>query len=112
AVLSMGVFGSVSAEPAVNEDVELTEEQKSEMAAMQKEVLEKEKEIIQKYVEYGVFSLEKGEKIIGHLDKHYEKLEENGFIPKWDKKHKRSHGDKDVDDENDEEDDNMDENEY
>ncbi|WP_175615957.1 hypothetical protein [Piscibacillus halophilus] len=46
AVLSMGVFGSVSAEPAVNEDVELTEEQKSEMAAMQKEVLEKEKEII------------------------------------------------------------------
>ncbi|MGF7186733.1 uncharacterized protein YlaN (UPF0358 family) [Desulfitispora alkaliphila] len=38
--------------------------------------------MVNKYVEYGVISKEKGNKIISHMEKRYEKLEENDFIPK------------------------------
>ncbi|WP_227935638.1 DUF2680 domain-containing protein [Alkalihalobacillus deserti] len=74
----------------VNEKVttELTEEQKGEMAKLHMEVLEKKKEVVAKYVEFGIFSPEKAEKINAMFDKHYQKLEENKFIPKWDGKRK------------------------
>ncbi|MGP4041238.1 YckD family protein [Gracilibacillus sp. D59] len=80
-----GLFlSSVQAEP---KDVKLSDEQIEEMKGLQKEAIEKEKQIIEKYVEYGVFTKEKAQKIIQHLEKKYEKLEENNFIPKWDHKH-------------------------
>ncbi|MDT8858851.1 YckD family protein [Alkalihalobacillus sp. MEB130] len=92
-VLSVGFMpGAISAEVAA--DIQLTEEQKTEMAALQKEVFAKKKEVINKYVEYGVFTEEKGQKIIAHMDKYYNKLEQDGFIPKWDKKHHKHHQDK------------------
>jgi len=68
--------------------VQLTEEQKSEMAKLHMEVLEKKREVVAKYVEFGVFSPEKADKINAMFDKHYQKLEENNFIPKWDGKRK------------------------
>jgi hypothetical protein len=71
--------------------VELTEKQKEEMAKLHKDVLEKKKEVINKYVEYGVFTEEKGKKITAMFDKHYIKLEQNGFIPKWDESRKHYH---------------------
>jgi len=72
--------------------VQLTETQKSELATLHKEILAKKKEVISKYVKYGVMSEEKGKKIISRLEKRYERFEENGFIPKWDKsKRKDSH---------------------
>lgn len=72
--------------------VQLTETQKKELAALHKEILGKKKELISKYVEYGVMSKEKGEKITSRLEKRYERLEQNGFIPQWDKsKRKGSH---------------------
>ncbi|MGP4072713.1 YckD family protein [Piscibacillus sp. B03] len=92
-VLAIGLFGVASAEPESTENVELTDDQKEEMASLQKEVLEKEKQVIQKYVEYGVISKDKGDKVISHLEKHFEKLEANGYVPMWDKKHKKTHGD-------------------
>lgn len=92
-LLAVGVFGVASAEPESQEKVELTDEQKEEMASLQKEVLEKEKQVIQKYVEYGVISKDKGDKVISHLEKHFEKLEANGYVPMWDKKHKKTHED-------------------
>ncbi|KHF40742.1 YckD family protein [Halalkalibacter okhensis] len=85
ALLTIGVMPVVGAEEPA--DVKLTEEQKTEMAGLHKELFDQKKEIITKYVEYGVFTEEKGQKIISHIDKHYNKLEENGFVPKWDKKH-------------------------
>lgn len=69
--------------------VTLTETQQKEIAALQKEVLEQRKAIINKYVEYGVFTAEKGNKIIAHLEERYSKLEQNGFVPTWDKDHRK-----------------------
>ncbi|MFC0470607.1 YckD family protein [Halalkalibacter kiskunsagensis] len=80
------------AEEVSNEaKVELTEEQKEEMAKLHKDILEKKKEVITKYVQYGVFTEEKGKKITSMFDKHYIKLEQNGFIPKWDGERKHHH---------------------
>ncbi|MBB6214436.1 uncharacterized protein YlaN (UPF0358 family) [Anaerosolibacter carboniphilus] len=92
-------FGVLSIQPvegltldAEKATVQLTEAQKKELATLQKEILMKRKEVISKYVEYGVMTEEKGKKIISRLEKHYEKLEKNGFVPKWDKsKKKRCH---------------------
>ena len=65
--------------------VTLTDAQKKEIANLQKDVLDKQKLVISKYVEYGVFTEEKGKKIQEHLDARYKKLENNGFIPQWGK---------------------------
>ncbi|ARK32265.1 YckD family protein [Halalkalibacter krulwichiae] len=83
--------GGVGAEGKPEAEVTLTEEQKTEMAALQTQMLEQKKVILNKYVEYGVFTEEKAQKIIAHMDKHYKKLEENGFIPTWDRKHGKHH---------------------
>ncbi|MEW9667887.1 YckD family protein [Ammoniphilus sp. 3BR4] len=86
--------GNVFAEtdPAASEKkVELTVQQKSELAALHKEILEKKKEVIKKYVQFGLMSEEKGQKIISHLEEHYAKKEKNGFIPQWDRHHKHGH---------------------
>ncbi|GEL77688.1 YckD family protein [Tenuibacillus multivorans] len=91
-MLTVSVLGiaalNVGAE-SVNKDVKLSEEQVNEMSSLQQEAFDQRKAIINKYVEYGVFSEEKGEKMISHLEERYTKLEANGFIPKWDKKHKK-----------------------
>ena len=66
-------------------DVQLTKEQKQELTALHKDILNKKKEVISKYVEYGVMSEERGKKIISRMEKRYQMLEQNGFIPKWEK---------------------------
>ncbi|MDQ0351950.1 hypothetical protein J2R98_001782 [Alkalibacillus filiformis] len=71
----------------VNEDVELTEEQKAEIEALHHNAFEQHKVIIEKYVEYGVFTEEKGDKMKSYLDERFEKLKENDFIPKMDHNH-------------------------
>lgn len=65
--------------------VELTELQKNELANIHKGIMEKKKELITKYVEYGVITEEKGKMIITRFEERYKKLEQNGFIPKCDK---------------------------
>ena len=89
-VLSVAIVGFYPSEIAAEgfSDIKLTEAQKEEMSKLQQEAIAKKKEIINKYVEYGVFTEEKAQKIISHMDEHYKKLEQNGFIPKWDKKHR------------------------
>ena len=86
-LVSFGVaFTSATAQnPGIEEtkEVKLTEEQKNELAKLYDEAFEKKKEIISKYVEYGVFSEEKGSKLIEHIESHYKKLEENNYIPKY-----------------------------
>ena len=92
-LLSVGTMGfnPVEAGAETPTDVKLTEEQQEEMSNLQKDALEKKKEIINKYVEYGVFTEEKGQKIISHIEERYSKLEQNGFVPKWEKDHKKHH---------------------
>lgn len=70
---------------APNATVELTEAQKQELATLHQDILAKQKEVVSKYVEYGVLTKEQGDKKISRLEKRYEKLEQNGFIPKWGK---------------------------
>ncbi|MBU8907572.1 YckD family protein [Desertibacillus haloalkaliphilus] len=102
--LMVGLFlcvGSVTAAEAHEgcEDapiqVELTEQQQQELAALSQSIHEQKKEMIDKYVEFGVFTEEKGNKIISMFDKHQEKLEENGYIPTWGKCKKGHKGDQD-----------------
>lgn len=80
--------GSVLAQDlneSVNERIVLTEEQKQQLETLHKDMMKKRKEIIAKYVEFGVISEEKGEKMMIKLDEHYKKLKKNDFIPTWDK---------------------------
>ncbi|KAA0545291.1 DUF2680 domain-containing protein [Bacillus sp. BGMRC 2118] len=70
--------------------VTLTAEQKEELAKLHQDVYEKKKEVVLKYVEYGVFSEEKGNMILEKMELHMKELEENNYIPKWDRhKHPR-----------------------
>ncbi|RKD25158.1 hypothetical protein BEP19_04375 [Ammoniphilus oxalaticus] len=90
--LSFGGGALIQAEESgVNETVQLTEQQQQELAKLHKKMIEQHKKVVAKYVEFGVFSKDKGEKIDAMLDKKYEKLEQNGFIPKWE--HKKYHKD-------------------
>ncbi|KUO51329.1 MAG: hypothetical protein APF76_17190 [Desulfitibacter sp. BRH_c19] len=65
--------------------VELTDAQKGELAALHKDIFGKKKELINKYVEFGIITKEKGDKIISRMEKCYEDLDENGFMPQWHK---------------------------
>lgn len=87
-------IGAVSVTAEQHQDVELTNEQQNEMAKLQQQALEQQVKIVEKYVEYGVYSEEKGGKIISHLEEHYEKLKENDFVPQWDRKHGKKPHDK------------------
>ncbi len=68
-------------------EVQLTEQQKNELAKLHKDILEKKKEMIQKYVEFGVIPEEKGQMMISHFERHYEILEQNGFTLKMPHNH-------------------------
>jgi hypothetical protein len=65
--------------------IQLSQQQKNELGALYKDIFEKRKEVVSKYVKYGIMSEEKGKKIISRLDQRYQKMEQNGFIPQWDK---------------------------
>ncbi|MDQ0298915.1 hypothetical protein J2S78_001335 [Salibacterium salarium] len=72
------------------EDVELTKKQQKELSELHTSIIEQEKTVIEKYVEFGVIPKEKSEKIKSHLDKRYADLEDNGFIPLPHHHHKKS----------------------
>lgn len=71
--------------------IQLTETQKQELSALHKQILQKRKQVIMKYVQYGVLPKEKGEKIIAHMENHYLQMERRGFIPKKHLKKKHCH---------------------
>ena len=81
-LMTVAIMGfSSEAKAEMPADVKLTAVQLEEMKSLQQDALKQKKEIINKYVEYGVFSKEKGQKIITHLEERYLKLEQNGFVP-------------------------------
>ena len=73
--------------------IQLTETQKAELSEIYQDLLEEKKELIQKYVEFGVIPKEKGDQMIQKFEKHYKMIEQNGFklphpphenhYPKW-----------------------------
>jgi uncharacterized protein YlaN (UPF0358 family) len=77
-----------------NKNVELTEEQLNELSNLHKEVLEKNKQIIQKQIEYGLMKEEKGKVIMSMMEKRFKELEENGFAYKHSRHHHRIHDDR------------------
>lgn len=94
-LMTIGLMGlPFEAKAEMPTDVKLTTEQQEEMKSLQQNALNQKKEIINKYVEYGVYSKEKGQKIIIHLEERYKKLEQSGFVPVWHNEH-RKHQSKD-----------------
>lgn len=73
----------------INPEVQLTKEQKDELSLLHKNLMDQKIGIINKYVEYGVFTEKKGKEIIEHMEKHYNELEKNEFIPTCHKKYKK-----------------------
>ncbi|MFC4403920.1 DUF2680 domain-containing protein [Gracilibacillus xinjiangensis] len=82
-IITVGFGSPFSAE--TEENGKLTDEQKQEMAIMHNEVWKQKVAIIEKYVEFGIYTEEKAKKMIDHLKAKYTKLEENDYIPKWDR---------------------------
>ena len=56
-----------------------TAEQQNELRKLHQDLHMKQKELINKYVEYGALPREKADKILRHFDKKYEMLQQNGF---------------------------------
>ncbi|CAH0347141.1 YckD family protein [Bacillus sp. CECT 9360] len=77
------VFGaSVSAAlaaPPQQKNIQLTEKQKTELKVLHKDVLEKKKVLIRKYVEFGMLTKEMGDRMIQRYEKHYKMIEQNEF---------------------------------
>ncbi|MRG86327.1 DUF2680 domain-containing protein [Salinibacillus xinjiangensis] len=88
--LTLGSLGiQVSAEAdgeAEPTNVELNEQQTKELETLHNEMFELHKQLINKYVEFGVISQEKADMKLAKMEKHQEKLKENGYIPHCDHK--------------------------
>ncbi|RFU68232.1 DUF2680 domain-containing protein [Bacillus sp. V59.32b] len=90
------VFGaSVSAAiaaPSQQKNTQLTEKQKTELKVLHKDILEKKRELIQKYVDFGVISKEMGDRMIQRYEDHYKMIEQNEFrMHQHHHHHKHSH---------------------
>ncbi|PAD62921.1 hypothetical protein CHH79_14740 [Bacillus siamensis] len=71
-----------AAETKMPSTMSLTVQQKKEIESLEKEILKKRKHVISKYVEYGVLPKEKAEHIKQHMDRRFNMMKQNGFIPK------------------------------
>lgn len=87
-LLSISIFGVTSSFAEVEkpqdakntEEVKLTDAQKAELAKLHKGIMEQKKQLLQKYVEFGVIPKDKADKMIQRFEEHYKMLEDNGFI--------------------------------
>ena len=69
----------------------LSEEQVKELESISLEILNLRKQLIDKYVEFGVIEKERAEKMKEHFDLRFQKMKDAGFLPDWDKFHKKDH---------------------
>ncbi|WP_240335254.1 DUF2680 domain-containing protein [Paraliobacillus sediminis] len=70
------------------QEVELSEKQTKELKTMYEDLVNQRKGIVEKYKEFGVLSEEDATKMEEHLDMFMEKMQEDGFVPKW-QEHKK-----------------------
>lgn len=92
--------------PAENQQqpkVELTDKQQKELAGLYQEINKLKKQVLDKYVEFGAMTKEQADSVKSWIDKHYKRMEENGFKPM-----ERHHFHKDHDKDDDDNDDNGD----
>jgi Protein of unknown function (DUF2680) len=83
--LSFGFTGYASAEgqQAAPQKVNLTDAQKQELDKLHQQLFNSKKELINKYVEYGVFTKEQGDMMLKKMEERYLKLKENGYMMRW-----------------------------
>ncbi|MGE6631980.1 YckD family protein [Bacillus sp. NPDC077027] len=65
----------------VTHQVKLPTEQQKQIEMLEQQILTKRKEVIQKYVQYGVLTKGQGVHITKRMDEHYNQLKNNGFVP-------------------------------
>ncbi|OIU71453.1 YckD family protein [Rossellomorea aquimaris] len=84
-LLSFGFNGYAAAEgqQAAPQKVNLTEAQKQELDKLHQQLFNSKKELITKYVEYGVFTKEQGDLMLKKMEERYMKLKENGYMMRW-----------------------------
>ncbi|MEC1719482.1 YckD family protein [Schinkia azotoformans] len=61
--------------------VQLTEAQKKELADIHEDILENKLELIDKHVEFGIITKEKGDMIKAKIQEKAKKMKENGYMP-------------------------------
>ncbi|MFB8733112.1 YckD family protein [Bacillus sp. SL00103] len=64
----------------VTHQVKLTREQQKQIETLEQQILSKRKEVIEKYVQYGVLTKTSAH-ITKRMDEHYNHLKNNGFVP-------------------------------
>lgn len=79
AFLAMPTYAEQNKPVEQKKQVQLTETQKTELSEIYQDLLEEKKELIQKYVEFGVIPKEKGDQMIQKFEEHYKMIEQNGF---------------------------------
>ncbi len=79
--LAMPVWAQNDKAQQPEQKVELTEEQKKELAVIHEDILELKLEMIDKHIEYGVLTKEKGEMIKAKLQEKAKMMKENGYMP-------------------------------
>jgi len=68
-------------EKLAGDQIKLTETQIKELSKLYEDIFKRKKKLINKYVEYGIISQEKGERIIRHMEKHLQYVKEHGYLP-------------------------------
>ncbi|WP_175991435.1 YckD family protein [Bacillus sp. Marseille-Q1617] len=84
-LLSFSLHGYASAEgqQLTPQKVNLSDTQKQELDKLHKQLFTTKKELINKYVEYGVFTQEQGDMMLKKMEERYQKLKENGYMMRW-----------------------------
>lgn len=72
-----------------DETVELTKKQRKELAKLYREIFDMKKEVVAKYVEFGVLTKEQGKGLMEEMDEHYARLERHGFLRMWHRGHQK-----------------------
>lgn len=63
------------------ERIRLSENEVKELEKINEDILEKREELIEKYVEFGILSEDRAERMKAHLDDHFRQMKERQFLP-------------------------------
>jgi hypothetical protein len=78
--VNLPVYAEQNTPTEGDKQVQLTEDQRAELADIYRDLLEEKKELVQKYVEFGVIPKEKGDQMMQRFEEHFKMVEQNGFM--------------------------------
>jgi hypothetical protein len=81
--LSFQGYASAEGQQLAPQKVNLSDAQKQELDALHKQLFSTKKELINKYVEFGVFTQEQGDLMLKKMEERYQKLKDNGYMLRW-----------------------------